>query len=288
MKYALSPLMRGVTVLLVLIIAGCSTIPTGRYEALHGASAEILSKSSQTYHRIELLQRDFAVLTAPNQPLTAESFLPTAQGMSYDIGPELHVRENALRVLVDYTALLYTLASRNNGADVDRAAQELGASLSGITGAAEGPPIGNLMATVADGVARGVTEQIRSEALATAMDQAQPAVTALCSLVRGSNEKIVVFVTIMESRYIAHANDNRPPYGSWARYTFDQEVAGRLEKISQIRQVLSIQAAALEKFPEAHREIRASLEQRESTPVALRAMLGEAHRLQEFYENLPP
>lgn len=286
MKNGLNLLMYGAA-FLVLMIAGCSSIPSGRYEALHGASVEILTKSSQTYHRIERLQRDFAVLTAPNQPLTADSFRPIVQGMDYDIGPELRLRENALNVLVNYTALLHILASRNNAADVDRAAQELGASVSGMLGTADGPSIGNIMATVADGLGRGVTEQLRSEALAAAMDQAQPAVSELCNLVRGSNAKIVAFVTLMEGRYIAHANANRPPYGSWARYTFDREVASRLEEIQQIRQVMSIQAAALEKLPEAHREIRASLKQRELTPVALREMLGEARRLQHFYESLP-
>jgi len=55
-------------------------------------------------------QRDFAVLSAPKADLIATSFDPTINGKNFDITAELKYRENALRVLVNYTELLESLA----------------------------------------------------------------------------------------------------------------------------------------------------------------------------------
>lgn len=70
------------------------------------------------------------------------------------------------------------------------------------------------------------------------MDMAQPAFDKLCLLIQGSNDKIAIFVGLMRDRYVAHANADRPAYGTAARYRFDLEVADVLEENGQIIEAL--------------------------------------------------
>lgn len=270
-----------------VLLASCTTVPVGRYQALRAAGQDVLEKTSETYARIEKRQRGFAVLTAPNQPLTANSFRPTVQGASYDIAPELRYRENALGVLVSYASVLEALASKDFESGVDRSAQELASRLRALDSGPNAKEISNVFAAVVDSVGREVTNRMRKRALATAMDMAQPAVDKLCLLIQGSNDKITVFVGLMRDRYVAHANADRPAYGTAARYRFDLEIADVLEETGQIIEALKSTSTAVGQLPQAHREIRESLDHKERPLTALREMLAETRRLQGFYKSLP-
>ena len=69
--------------LLAIVLAGCETLPTGRYQALCAASEGVHSNTTETFARIEKRQRDFAVLTAPDLPLLTNTFKPIVQGQSF-------------------------------------------------------------------------------------------------------------------------------------------------------------------------------------------------------------
>lgn len=278
--------MKLVLTLSCVLLASCSTVPVGRYQALRAAGQDVLEKTSETYARIEKRQRGFAVLTAPNQPLTVNSFRPTVQGVSYDIAPELRYRENALGVLVSYASVLEALASQDFESGVDRSAQELASRLRALDNSPNAKEISNLFAAVVDSVGREITNRMRKKALATAMDMAQPAVDKLGLLIQGSNDKIAVFVGLMRDRYVAHANADRPAYGTAARYQFDLEVAEALEETAQIIEALKSTSTAVGKLPQAHREIRESLDRKDRPLMALREMLAETQRLQGFYKSL--
>lgn len=271
---------------LCLSVVACTSVPVGRYQALRAASQDVLTKTSETYTKIEKRQRDFAVLTAPKADLTPNSFQPTINGTSFDIAPELAYRENALRAIVSYTELLESLAGKDLNSDVDRSVQELGASLRGLGGDSAQQQIVGGFTTVIDGLARGLTDRKRREALATAMDRAQPAIETLSQLLQGSNKKIAVFVELMRSSYVRHANAARPPHGTWARYEFDLEIADIFEEAVHIEEALKSASTAIGKLPQAHREIRESLDQRERPLAALRELMGEAKQLKGFYKNL--
>ncbi len=268
-------------------LTSCASIPVGRYQALRVASQDVLAKTSETYSRIERRQHDFVIMTEPNRPLTADSFRPMVQGISYDIAPELRYRESAIRVLVSYTDVLEALASKDFESDVDRSVQDLSSRLRALNNSPGFKEASNGFASVVDVVGRGTTNRMKKKALANTMDRAQPAVDKLCLLVQGSNNKITEFVNMMRDRYVAHANVARPAYGTAARYKSDMEVADIIEESVQITEALKSTSVAIGKLPQAHREIRESLDQKEQPLTALREMLAEAQRLQGFYKNLP-
>ncbi|MGH8550807.1 MAG: hypothetical protein ACRERU_19855 [Methylococcales bacterium] len=71
--FALRPL---ALFIVVLLSAGCTSVPVGKYDVLAESSQRILNGTSETYTRIEKLQRRFLVETAPDTSLNRETFLP--------------------------------------------------------------------------------------------------------------------------------------------------------------------------------------------------------------------
>ncbi|MGB5082407.1 MAG: hypothetical protein WBO23_16895 [Burkholderiales bacterium] len=275
----------GSLTVLIAAAAGCTSIPAGRYQALRAASEDVYGNVDDTYARIEKRQRDFVVLTAPDRPLSAETF--TVRGQSFDISPELGHRRDALDALVKYTRALEAIAGKDYATDVDKSAQDLAASLRTLEGRDDSATISNAFGTVADLLARALTDSMRLSALKQAMDLGQPGVEALASLLQGSNKKVGAFVSIMQSRFVGHAQADRPKFGTWARYHLDLEIAATLDEFQQIHEALQTANAALAQLPQAHREIRLSLDNREQGLGALRHLIQEVKQLQKFYRNLP-
>ncbi len=274
--------------LLIFALTGCGTLPAGRFQAFRASSEDITAKTSDTYTRIEKRQRDFVVLTAPDRSLTTETFKPVnSSGESFDIRPTLQKREEALDVLVKYAKALESLAGKDFATDLDKSAQDLAGSLRALGGGSEGAGVSNAFGTVTDLLSRQVTDWMRKDALKKTMDLGQPGVDALTRLLSQSNKKIELFTAQMRNRYIAHAQAGRPAFGTWARYKFDLEVAEVMEEFEEINSALESASSALDKIPQAHREIRTSLENREQPLEALQQMVHEVRHLQGFYRALP-
>lgn len=273
---------------LAVLLAGCASAPpsTGRYESFRAASESVLNSTSQTYIRIEKRQRDFAVLTAPDGQLTATTFQPTIRGKSFDISEQLQSREAALEVLASYAQALEALAAKDFSTDLDKSVQDLGASVRLLSGLG-GTTSANVFTAVLQEFARAGTGRMRKDALRSAMIAGQPGVDGLARLLAQDHERISTFVMLMRDRYIAHAQVARPNYGTWQRYRFDQEVAATLEEFEQIDQALKSASVAVQKIPDAHRQILDSLDEKERPLDALRDVVAEARRLRSFYRSLP-
>ncbi len=278
---------RGATVLLALALVGCNALPSGRFQAFSAASEEISARTTDTYARIEKWQRDFVVLSAPDKPLSTDTFRPVVQGVSFDIRPELQYREATLNVLVMYAKALESLVGKDYATDIDKSAQDLAASVRGLRSDGENAAASNAFGAVADLLGTELTNWMRKRALEKAMDLGQPGVDTLTGLLRQSNVKIVRFTDEMRDRYIAHAQAARPAFGTWERYRFDVKVADALAEFGEIGQALQSANSALEQLPGAHREIRVSLESREHPLDALHQTIQEAQRLRGFYKSLP-
>lgn len=278
-----------VAVLLAFSVAGCATnnIPAGRYQAFSVASENVQSVLSDTYTRIEKRQRDFAVLASPDEPLTEDTFKLTVNGKSYDLAPQLQAREAALDVLINYAKTLETLAVGNSSIDVDKSVQNLAASLKGLPDSGAEGAAANIFASLVDNLALSATNTMRKDGLKSAMTTAQPAVESISTLLQRDNGKIARTVNLMRDRYIAHAQSARPSFGSWQRYKFDSEVAAVIEEFQQINDALVSSSAAIQKLPDAHRQILESLDNKERPLDALRDMINEAKRLRTFYRALP-
>jgi autotransporter translocation and assembly factor TamB len=279
-----------ILLLFVILLFGCASIPVGKYEALNDSSKQLSAKTSETYTRIEKLQRYFAVITAENANINENSFKPEVDGNSIDMTPELRFREDAMEVMVKYTNLLASISSKDYQADVDKSSQDLAASLKNLassSGATQhAAQVSGIAGTLINVVSKQVIEQKRATALRNTMDMAQINIEKLSNLIVGSNQKIKGLVKIMQGRIIAHANAARPPYATAARITFDSTIADLLAETNEINASLDLMSVAIGKIPEAHKEIRIALDNKPTTLDALQGLVQEAQRANKFYRNL--
>ena len=278
---------------IALILSGCSaTIPVGKYDTLKSSTELLASNTADTFLRIERLQRRFTVVTAPDSPLTMNTFRPAFGGMSFDIVPELNFRESALNVIVRYTRALYTLSSKDYVSDVDKASQEFAAGVkdfaenAGAQRSGEAAVASGALATLVDVMGRQVVNQGREEGLRMAMDTAQQSITELCNLIAGSNTRISQAVDLMAGRILAHANTIRPPFATAGRYEFDAGMAEFADEIASIHGSLDVMSRAVKHIPRAHKEIREALAKHQSTFESLHSLIQEVQRASKFYRSL--
>lgn len=268
------------------MLSGCaSQLQAGRYQTFSSATERIHSSASETYSRIKIKQRDFTVFSAPNQAITVDTFKPLINGQNFDISEALNKRAAVLDVLASYGKALEAIASKDVGTDVDAAAQNLSASLRGVSEI--DTVLTNAFATILDEAARSLTNSMRRDALKKAMTSAQPGIEKLSELIQKDNQRIGLFVQLIRDSYIKHANLSRPDYGTNERYKSDLEVATALEEFQQIQYSLTSSSKAVNSLPTAHRELLDSLDNQSSRLNSLSELVAEAKRLNGFYKNLP-
>lgn len=275
----------GIGLSVIFMLGGCaSQLQVGRYQTFSSATANIHSSASETYSRIEIKQRNFSILSAPNLAITVDTFKPLINGQSFDITDALNKRAAVLDVLASYGKALEALASKDAGTDVDAAAQNLSASLIGIGGI--DTVLSNAFASILDEAARNLTNAMRRDALKKAMTSAQPGIEKLSELIQKDNQRIGLFVQLIRDSYIKHANLARPAYGTNERYKSDLEVATTLEEFQQIQNSLTSSSKAASSLPTAHRELLESLDNQSSRLNSLSELVAEAKHLNGFYKNL--
>lgn len=268
-------------ILFVGCLVGCSSVPTGRYQAFSAANDTVSTQVADTFTRIEKREKDFAVLAAPDQLVSVNTFdLGKAS-----IDTQLNEREAVLKVLVAYAKALDSLAEKDFSTSVDQSSQELAASVRGISGVS--PATANIFGTVIDGLAKVTSDSMRKNALKNTMTTGQPALEEIARQFQLDSAKISAYVDQMRDRYIDHVNKARPKYGTWERYKFDSEVAVTLDEFKQINAALSSAALAVHKIPEAHRQILKSLDDKTQSLDALHDVISEAQNLRSFYRALP-
>jgi hypothetical protein len=278
-----------IIIILSALVSGCTTIPVGKYNSLNTSSTDILKNTSETYTRIEKLQRKFIVASALDKKIDRDTFKPVIDGTSFDITPELRFREDAIEVLVKYTNVLASLASKDYQKDVDTAATDLAGSLKNLSSSAKLSASGDVpgvIAALVDVVGKQIVEHKRKDALVNVMDNSQKHVDLLAKLVVGSNDKIKQIVGQMENRLIAHANIARPKYESSDRYEFDLKIADTIAEVEEINNALDNINAAMIQYPKAHAEIRALLDKKETKLDALELLVKEAQRANKLYRSI--
>ncbi len=288
-----SNLLSYVLLLWIIALSACATsAPIGKYQALKNSSQSLLSNTTDTYTRIEKLQRRFVITSAPDKPINEDTFKPQIDGQSYDLVPELRYREAAFEVLVKYLTVLSVLSSKDYMADVDKASIELSGSLqslmesSKIIDSAHASQVAGIFATMIDAIGRPIIETKRIDALKSIMDSSQGDLEKLAGLLVGSNKKIQVLVEKMSNSIIGHANLTRPPYQSAQRYDFDKNIAEQIQEIQEILASLNSISDGVAKIPIAHKEIRETLDKKPSNMEALKSLVQEAQRVNKFYRSL--
>lgn len=300
MNYALQQPYRPILRILVfaVIVSSCSAtrISTGEFELLTESGATILRGTTDTYTRIEKLQRIFLVETAGKAKLTIDSFSPIVKdrdGQIYnlDLRPELRFREAALDVLLKYFLVLQAFAERNFAGDVDKVAVELAGSMDALAntstpGDAQLEDGAGVLAAIVNVTGKEVVERKRLKTLQEVMSESQEYINELARLTGSSNDRIKITVDIMLKRILDHRNRVRPKRKSFRRYAFDMKVANILDETREIKISLDQLSTAIGKIPNAHAEVRETLGQRKSGMESLRSLVGEAVRIHVFYRTL--
>jgi len=161
----------GLVLAIVLLIAGCASIPTGRFDALATVAKEVDTKTSATDADIVQLTRRFMVFSPAPGPYTANSFVPTIEidGMKhdFDFGPRLEPRRAAVDVLAAYTEALAAFAKKDYQGDLDNATQSLAGSVerlvSHTSASAEAKQGAGILATAVNGLGRAIVEHKRKD-----------------------------------------------------------------------------------------------------------------------------
>ncbi len=277
----------------LLLIMGCAQqIPVGKIELLTETSQTIYKNTIDTYARIEKLQRRFAVTTTIDSNINRNSFKPQIEGQSFDLVPELKFREAAFEVLVKYFIVLHRFSSKDYMSDIEKATQILSGSIRNLTTSANMFDNNNMstaqgtFATLIKTISQQIVKKKKKDALKKVMAIAQSDVAQLSKLITGSNFKIKTAVGIMLNRIIAHANVARPSYTSAERFYFDLKTAAIITEVEEIELSLESMSSAMQKIPEAHKEIQNTLDKQPTTLEALQTLIEEADKANKFYRNL--
>jgi len=283
-----------ITIICCLIsISGCaSRIPTGKYELLKDSSESLYLNTIETYSRIEELQRRFAITTAPDSKINRDTFKPQVDGESYDLTPELRFREVALEVLVKYVDVLHAFSAKDYLIQVDKATQQLGASLKNLIetsdklSSSDGSKAAGIFSALINKLSQEVVKQKKEKALKQVMDRAQSDIEQLSELIVSSNTKVKTAIGIMLDRIIAHANYMRPEYGTIERLHFDMDVAEIIIDAEKIELALESMNKAMLEIPEAHKEIRLDFDRIQPKLESLQLLIKEVQSVKKFFREL--
>jgi len=290
MKNPTSVLRTGLLVCCVPILTGCGTLPTGRFIAFQTSTQDIVSKASDTYARIEKLQgREMVIRAYSKDKLDSDSFAPIRDGKDFSIGPRLELREYILGVIEKYATALSALALKDYESDLDKASQDLGASVKGL-GISSGndiPMAAGVISTAVDEIARSLTFRLRKHALKEVMEKTQEPLGNLATRLEQDQDLIKQFVGTIRIRVQTFSASVRPKFGTVERYKFDGEMGDMLLEISAVEKALDGISKAVVAIPPAHRDLLTSLDNNKQDLNSLRGLIAEAQRVQKFYRDLP-
>jgi len=268
-------------------LVGCApALPSAKFHVLTDSGERMLATTTETYARIARLEDAFVIASAGDEKLGADSFRPSIEGHSFDLVPELELRRAALTVLVRYLRVLEAFAS-NDGAEVDRAALELGSSVESLMEAAgsgeQAKEVSGVLAAAIDVIGKEIADAQRLRALERVMDASQKDVERLASLVAQSHAKLARAIDVMVAQIVARANVVRPPVATAARDAFYTGLLRTLRDAEGARVALAQMTEALRGVPAAHAQIRKSLDQKEAPLDALKSLAARAESAGRFY-----
>ena len=278
-------LARGLMLLaLVAIVAGCASLPTGRFDALAAASKGVEMRTLQTDADVVKLTRRFMVFVPAPLPYKVDSFKPIVDGQDFDFAPRLEPRQVALDVLASYTEALAAFARKDYQGELDRATMSLGGSVERLASHAGSSAAARkgagILATAVNGLRRAVIERMRRNALRRVMDEAAPGITGIVDFVKDINGSSALAVTVMRDSMIRTANRAAVTDGM-ARLQLNAAVEGVIVDSAAILAQLKQESAAVAALVPAHAEIRAALDGDERTSLdKLKAFVAEVKRLQ--------
>ncbi len=276
-----------------LFFIGCAArIPVGKYQLLHNSTSSLFNSTKGTYTRIEKLQRLYTVATAPDSAIHRDTFKLQIDGISFDLKPELQLREDALAVLFNYINVLCAFSAKDYLEEIDLATLELGASLNSFyescniatpSGASE---LTGIFTTLMNQLTRELVKQGKRNALKKSMDLAQDDIDEFAKLFSGSNQKIKMTIGIMLDRIVDHANHVRPHYLALERFPFDANIEQVITEADEIEASLDSLGAAIFTLVKAHRELRQKLDNKKLSLESLKEFVKETQIINKFYRSL--
>ncbi|OHX14627.1 hypothetical protein BI347_14760 [Chromobacterium sphagni] len=283
-------LIRAAMLPLLLSLAACGNLDSGKFVALRDAARQIDGSAASSFAALEQSARDSAVLSAPDRKVGLEGFpLVNAEGQPYDLSGQLGKVEASLDLLASYAAALAQLAGAGGAADIDKSSQDLSASLRRLQGSGLSVSTANGLASAVDAFGHARLTAQRKSSLRAVMDQAQPGLEVLALEMQRVQQDLQLYLTDISLRYLRAVDKDgfRPAYGSWARYQGDLQVAAQLADFDRQRRALDAIGKEMRAFPDLHRQLRQSLDDSGKRIDRLREFVDEAKRLRSLYRALP-
>jgi hypothetical protein len=184
--------------------------------------------------------------------------------------------------------VLSNLASKDFAGEVDKASQELGASIKGLGTAAgtDTQKSAAVISTAVDEVARVLTSHLRKDALKQVMQKTQNPLESITGTFVTDQGSIKEFLGSVRTRVLAFSSSTRPKFGTLERYTFDGEIGDLLLEITAIEQALDGISKAVTTIPPAHHDLFLSLDNEKQDLDSLRELISEGQRVRKFYRDL--
>jgi len=281
---------RGVLVFFTLaasVTAGCTAIPTSRFDLLAESGESTLKAAENVFSRMESIQLVECVVRARTKPLSEDVFKPG----DLDLAPRLRLRQSTLEVLARYLELLKELAEKDFQGDIDAASDKLAASAKSLT--AQLAPsddklskVGGIFASLVEAVGAEIVREKRIRALEKAMSRAQRDLVEVCSLVSHDVRELKAFMGLMKTRIYSNFDAVRPQEKDYARLVADRELAQILSEFKDLGDALDGLGRAVLKIPDAHQETLQALETPERPREALKALISKAQQIGKFYQHV--
>jgi hypothetical protein len=284
---------------LALAAWGCCTVPTGQFKALADSAAQLSQSETQAYNQSVDVERAWVVITQKSGALNEQSFdlesaFDPAAGEhplgDRDLGARLEANGAALSAVSKYLTALSSFAAKDFQSSIDTDATKLEGDVSSLSSfsepwAKDAGKSSGVLATVIDGLGHAYTESQRADTLKIAMNSAQTPLEQLASFVQQNNSTVSNVLKQVKTYYIQDASLLRPHPPGAERLEFDSNVAQVIGQFSDAQKTLTGLDSAVAKLPNAHAELAQSLCSQNSSLDNLKALVGEAERLNKFYKS---
>jgi hypothetical protein len=281
---------------LVLALAGCgtSTVQGAKYAAFKTATVALAAEAQTNYAGVESLWEELNAqcLAMPGNGASYKNLL-SGQGIPCgkdgsgevrrfdDPRPVLDVRLKAIHALVNYAALLNTLATTDYAGGVTASTAKLTASLESLQ-ASLTPQVPEaqkiqeattLLGSVVKAAGGLYVDNERKMALRKVLKETQASIATLAERLLRDNVHVVSFTRADLEFFVGEAGRQRPADYE-KRMAYDAKVLQRYKTGTSLIAALRAQDKAVQALPEAHAELLESLDKPDAPLERLEAFVA--------------
>jgi hypothetical protein len=292
----------GLFFLVVLLLLGCASTPTGNIEVFGDATKGITDKVDaviQEYNDANI-QNEITKLAQHNKPIIIDSFNPVKQLLIMEAEKKNYTIYKSNKALGSYAAALSALAKAGNRNEIDTAAAKLYGSLHSLNNQyKEMKGIDLIDDTTSATIARIIAEigslyveKRRGDALKSIIIAADKPVQTMCDVIIQELMKGTIQERLFTMRYTELAGYISDYNETVTKANFDHKKK-TLESIYQKYRAMQASSAAVEQaitalqsVKNAHATIMKEVQEDRFTGKSIVAAIGTLKDVHDHYDNL--